>query len=148
MDFPDSIIPKMTSNTTPSGKASSSSDYTYEGDTFKAFEAFGGRGWISGAGTTHWVQYEFDTAQTFNTAWIPVTTDKNRIYDNITISVSNDGQSFTNVYTNTTNIGLLGGGFEAEFERTTAKYIRFTINKNVTDITYSPSLGVRVYNKI
>jgi fibronectin type 3 domain-containing protein len=65
VQYTQDLIPKMTSNTTPSGVASASSEWSSSHQPFNAFDdRLDTYGWVTKAGvTTGWLQYEFPTPQ-------------------------------------------------------------------------------------
>lgn len=129
-------VPKMTSNTAPSGVASASTEYSSEYSTYHAYYAFDGigktttteHGWSTQANDLPaWLQYEFVNP-------VVVTRFDLRAYNNETansknfkIQGSNDGATFTDLYSgqidNSSNADkkLISGTFE---NNTAYKYYR------------------------
>lgn len=61
------LIPKMTSNTSPSGIAQASSIYSSVYDAFKAFDKIdNSEGWVTSFSLTGWLSYEFPMIQSIN----------------------------------------------------------------------------------
>lgn len=92
-------VPKMTSNTTPSGVASASSEFPYD-SWYKAFRAFDGlpsndQYWAtaSGATTNQWLQYSFPSGMFIHTAEISNSVISYAVKD-IRIEYSDDGVNF------------------------------------------------------
>lgn len=57
-------IPAMTSNTAPSGIASSSTPYNTSTEAYHAFnQVQSSSAWVANSGTASWIQYEFPTAK-------------------------------------------------------------------------------------
>lgn len=129
-------VPKMTSNTAPSGVASASTEYSSEYSAYHAYYAFDGigktttteHGWSTQANDLPaWLQYEFVNP-------VVVTRFDLRAYNNETansknfkIQGSNDGATFTDLYSgqidNSSNADkkLISGTFE---NNTAYKYYR------------------------
>jgi hypothetical protein len=86
------LIPAMTSNTTPSGVASASSEYGASYAIWKAMDQSSGL-WYSGSDVTQWVQYEFDTVKEVSSVTIkaPNNGDYIRTPNEFTIVGSNTG---------------------------------------------------------
>lgn len=101
-------VPKMTSNTAPSGEASAESSYSGDYAPWKAFDGSLNDGWgASGNKKDTWIQYKFDTA---------VKISKASIYDRTELSGynakkyykiqgSNDGTNWTELASITVQIG-------------------------------------------
>lgn len=92
-------VPNMTSNTTPSGVASASSEFAYS-DWYKAFRSFDGVpsddqfwGAASGATTNQWLQYSFLSGAFIHTVEISNSIIANAIKD-IRIEHSDNGVNF------------------------------------------------------
>lgn len=95
-----SLIPTMTSNTTPSGVASASSVY---GTSWLAFNAFipNNGDWVSST-TTGWLRYQFPTATVVNTySLLHWTAGVNGMPKNWTFEGSNDGTNWSVLDTRT-----------------------------------------------
>ncbi|MBE9914762.1 discoidin domain-containing protein [Paenibacillus donghaensis] len=60
------LIPAMTSNTSPSGVASASSEWSTTTAAYRAFDGQAYYGWATKTGTSGWVAYEFDTPTVVN----------------------------------------------------------------------------------
>lgn len=61
------LIPKMTSNTSPSGIAKASSIFSSIYDAYKAFDKIdNSEGWVTGFSLTGWLSYEFPMNQSIN----------------------------------------------------------------------------------
>lgn len=61
------LIPKMTSNTSPSGIAEASSIYSILLDAYKAFDKIDNpEGWVTSFSLTGWLSYEFPMIQSIN----------------------------------------------------------------------------------
>ncbi|WP_219640644.1 discoidin domain-containing protein [Cohnella sp. CFH 77786] len=67
--YTNDLIPTMTSNSTPSGRASASSEYS---TTYQAYRAFNDAasesyGWVAnGFSSPQWLEYDFDTPKTIS----------------------------------------------------------------------------------
>ncbi len=91
-------IPAMTSNTSPSGTASASSEYNTNSQAWKAMDGSDSSQWASGSGTkstggTAWIQYDFGypvrpTVMTYKSS----ATYRAKTYS---LLGSNDGSEFT-----------------------------------------------------
>lgn len=94
-------VPKMTSNTTPSGVASASSEADYQG-WYKAFQSFDGlpsdaKAWYSnGIVADQWLGYAFPSAAFIHTVEIANSAIGNAVKD-IRIEHSDDGLDFYSV---------------------------------------------------
>lgn len=95
-------VPIMTSNTTPEGIASASSDAGPGNEAFQAFDRNGGVEWVAAAGAPQWLQYEF-VANTLITDYRLVVLG----VSDWTLQGSSDGISFTVL---DTQVGVLSGG--------------------------------------
>ena len=89
------LVPTMTSNTTPSGECSASSEGVYYSNTRYAYFAFNGEtsGWVpNSAATNNHIQYTFPTAVKANAVKMTIeTTLSSRVFDRtFTILASND----------------------------------------------------------
>lgn len=142
-----SLIPIMTSYTSPSGKVTSSGDYL-GCDAYRAFNAdISGSGYfpINGYFLNSWCQYESESPITFNTI-IATSDDPFKLqYD---IMVSNDSKSWTTVgtiliddYRNLSNKkwNVLN------IPSTTAKFIRFKCTTNISD-SRGAGIWIKIYN--
>ena len=97
-------IPAMTSNTTPSGTASASSEYNTNCQAWKAMDGSDSTQWASGSDTkstggTAWIQYDFGyavrpTVMTYKSA----STYRAKTYS---LQGSDDGSEFTELSTGT-----------------------------------------------
>lgn len=93
------LVPTMTSNTSPSGIVSASS----ESSTYQAWKAFDGISgtsadtWIT-EGTTNWIQYQFDKPQKATMVSITNRNDGNTLaIKNFTVQGSDNGTSWTDL---------------------------------------------------
>ena len=89
------LVPTMTSNTTPSGECSASSEGTYYSNTRYAYFAFNGgtSGWVpNSTATNNYIQYTFPTAVKVNAVKMTVESNlSTRVFDRtFTILASND----------------------------------------------------------
>jgi hypothetical protein len=95
------LIPTMTSNTSPSGKANASSVY----DVNYAWKAFDkvttGNGWLSNGTTNQWLSYEFDSVKYISKYTIMATYNTSTVPKNWTFEGSNDGVTWTVLDTRT-----------------------------------------------
>ena len=91
-------VPKMTSNTAPSGEASAESSYSKDYDAWKAFDGSLNDGWgASGDKHDTWIQYKFDTAVKISKASIYDRTSKAGFKKFYKIQGSNDGTNWTDL---------------------------------------------------
>lgn len=89
------LIPKMTSNTLPSGVASAETGT----EAYKAFDNDDLTYWGSSNGTSSWLQYKFTGAVVANKmSVLPLLSTYIRM-KNFTLKGSNDGTNFTDIYT-------------------------------------------------
>lgn len=138
-----SLIPLMTDFTSPSGKVTSSGDWS---DSYAAYRAFNNRdahGYYPSNGIclNSWCQYEAESPITFNTIIATSANPFNLQYD---IMVSNDGKSWTTV--GTIPIDAQSNKWNMlNIPNTTAKFIRF---KCITDVTSPDGYGnwIKIYN--
>jgi hypothetical protein len=134
-------VPTMTSNTTPEGVASASSIYSSYYDAFKAFDKNTNTYWFAGGGQPQWIQYQFINPVFVHTVTLTGWGSAGNYYNptSITIQVSNDGNTFTDVAT-----------FNQEFTSTSTtlyiakqgyyKYWRVRVNSTVGGSGYSPAI--------
>lgn len=98
----ESMVPVMTSDTTPSGEASASSVTSYYPDSkaYKAFDANNSTEWWSDTASNEWVQYQFTSAKVINKVTVLPKEDAGgpRV-KNFKVQASNDGVTFTDLYT-------------------------------------------------
>ena len=124
-------VPLMTSNTTPSGVASASSEY---GAGYEAFRSFNGnsyvQGWFSAAGAPQWLSYKFATAKTITKYSIQSYPGVNRIPKTWTFEGSNDNSNWTVLDTRTNYTNWDYGWKLFEFTNTTS-YLYYRINVSV-----------------
>lgn len=85
-------VPNMSSNTTPSGVASASSEYDSEYQAWRAFDKSDDH-WISLAAENQWVQYEFAVPAFIHTVFIQTYAEPFAAR-NCRIDYSDDGVSF------------------------------------------------------
>jgi len=128
-----SLIPLMTSYTSPSGKVTSSGDWS---DSYAAYRAFNNRS-STGYGyypsnskwLNSWCQYESESPITFNTI---IATSFNLFNLQYDIMVSNDGKSWTTV--GTIPIDAQSNKWNVlNIPSTTSKFIRFKCITNNSD---------------
>lgn len=134
-DVIKSLIPLMTSYTSPSGKVTSSGDWS---DSYAAYRAFNNRsstGYYPSNWLNSWCQYEAESPITFNTIIATSVNPFNLQYD---IMVSNDGKSWTTV--GTIPIDAQSNKWNVyNIPSTTTKFIRF---KCITDASTSSGAGI------
>lgn len=136
------LVPTMTSNTTPSGVASADS---IDGTGYEAYRAFDNAGsttdaWISGSAASsytypHWIQYQFPTAQVVGGLHFKNYSTGSNGVKTFKVQGSNDGTTWTDLYSGTgTNAG--GGTLqEFYFDNTTAYlYYRLYITEGYSAI--------------
>lgn len=99
-------VPKMTSNTAPSGECSASSVY----QSYDAYLAFDGgnitdNGWVANANTDSWIQYKFTKPIKVNrVSLVPRNSNGvNSGINNFKVQGSNDGNIFEDIYTGKCN---------------------------------------------
>ena len=85
-------VPKMTSNTTPAGVASASSEYDFEYQAWRAFDKSDDH-WIALTEENQWVQYKFAVAAFIHTVFIQTYAEPFAAR-NCRIDYSDDGVSF------------------------------------------------------
>ena len=130
-----SCVPKMTSNTTPFGIASSSSAYSAAFDAFTAFNGYQGGPsegcWATSSGTnTGWLAYEFATEKVINSYSI-ISRNMNEptaLPKNWTFEGSNDGISWTILDTRENIINWTISAWRTFDFKNTTKYKRYRIN--------------------
>lgn len=142
-----SLIPLMTNYTSPSGKVTSSGDFT-ENEAYHAFNNRAAAGYFPNNGdyANSWCQYESESPITFNTV-IMTSDDPYKLqYD---IMVSNDGKSFTTVGTISVDDyrNLSSKKWNVlNIPNTTAKFIRFKCNNNYTGDPRGAGIWIKIYN--
>ena len=94
----DALVPTMTSNTTPSGEASASA-YNTNREAYHAFDGNSSNYWGSTTSSNQWVQYDFGTAKIVTSVSIKALYATQIRLKNFKIQGSNDGSTFTDIYT-------------------------------------------------
>lgn len=93
-----SLIPTMTSNTTPSGIVSASAEYSTDYKAFKAFDNDDSTRWASTGSTDQYIQYEFTSPQEVKKILIyPYFANSNSSAKDITIKCSNNGTDWNSL---------------------------------------------------
>lgn len=137
------LVPRMTSNTTPSGTASASSSYNSTFDAWKAFDGTNTGGTASGS-TDCWasdgansfpkyIQYEFEDPVNvalikYKTRNTNTATDINSPKE-VVIQGSNNGTNWTNIGSNTSTVATSNTEVSINSNSYSSyKYIRFVVN--------------------
>lgn len=128
----NNVIPTMTSNTTPSGIASTDST---RGSTYAAWKAFDKQNntyWQASSTYPHWLQYQFPTGKTI-TAYGFINSRVDSYPVSWTFLGSNDGNNWTILDTQE-NRSWIGSGYDLQFFEivNTISYAYYRIN-----ITYT-----------
>ena len=133
------LVPKMTSNTTPSGQCGASSSNS---DAYKAFDDNSSTDWSATTTTNQWIKYTFATAVVIRkVTLIPTYSSSGRV-KNFKISGSNDGTNWTDLYTGVAeNRDYTDSPLVAEFENNVA-YTQYRLY--VTDEYGSGNMYIRV----
>ena len=99
-------VPKMTSNTAPSGEVSAESYYNNNYVPWRAFNGSLNDGWAAlGDKQDTWIQYKFDTVVKINKASIYDRTSVSGVKKHYKIQGSNDGTNWTDLASITVHIG-------------------------------------------
>jgi hypothetical protein len=133
-------VPKMTSNTTPEGVASASSVYSSAHNVWMAFDKDYTGDWWAGGVAPQWIQYKFVSPIFIHTVTVVAYGVEGNACNptSVTIQVSNDGSTFTDVKTivqelttNSNNIYLNKAGYY--------QYWRIKIN-SIVNSSSSPAI--------
>lgn len=96
-EYNPNLVPIMTSNTTPSGEASASAEYSSDYKAFKAFDNNDGTRWASNGTTNQYIQYAFANPQEVKKILIRPYFATNSSAKNITIKCSNNGTDWSSL---------------------------------------------------
>lgn len=80
VQYTDDLVPAMTSNTSPNGIASASSEYSADYAAYKAFDNLKNLVYWSSTGTTGWLAYEFSTPKIIKKYTMNWALDTNNAY--------------------------------------------------------------------
>jgi hypothetical protein len=141
-------VPVMTSNTTPYGKASASSEASSSGlndrDAYTAFDGLSSTGWISNTKGNSWIQYQFvDTVKFYMVT-------KKDIYvrfNTFKMQTSTDGTTWddvTAILTNSLDMKVIVDIVKS------CRYVRLQILSNTTpynDGCYGTTEGLQFYGR-
>lgn len=148
------IVPKMTSNTAPSGVCSASSNYSADYPAFRVFDGIpytssNNSRWVSASGsnTNQWLQYKFTSAVKIEYVRIQqLNTSGTGTPKNMKVQASNDGVAWTDIatYVNTDIT------FDVEIPvsiETSYQYYRLVMVDTVqTSPTYIQLTGLNFYS--
>ena len=119
------LIPQMTSNTTPSGNATSSDNGT--GKPYQAFDGDINTEWNTPKNASYYVQYQFNELVEINKVILTANQGSN-VSSIITVSTSTDGSTFIDRGSVTMNSSVKTE-FTINFNKAyIATYIRFTLS--------------------
>ena len=135
-----SLIPDMTSDTSPSGVASASGVYDTSSPAFYAFDGKDNTAWKSDSNsvTTKYIQYQFETAQCVKKIHLIAEAKLKCTY---TFSGSNDGTAFTDLSTFTAPLGSQVIDYFDISNTESYKYYRLSAVKNSSEFN-----GVTIYS--
>ena len=147
------LVPTMTSNTTPSGECSASSEVSGH----EAYKGFGNGIWeatttggSSGSPSIGWLQYQFTSAKIVTKATFNVNSGSSQ-YPNYCyryiVSGSNDGSEWTELVNETYDGNVANPSIETTFSNSTAYlYYRLTVHTGAASNVSSPSVvGTQFY---
>lgn len=143
-------VPTMTSNTAPSGVASTDSEYSADHAAWKAFDDNSSTNWGTAEGVTSaYIRYQFTTGKTIVKVNITGGTNQTRSPRNFTIKGSNNGTSWTTLHTVTGETWSSSETKTYTFSNTTS-YTYYEINVtsvnggsiiNIKEIEYMEDIG-------
>lgn len=140
-------VPKMTSNTTPSGVCSAStvsgSNYAY-----MAFDEVAGNAWMATSGTNQSVTYKFTESKLIKLVTLQVLIDSAAArVKNFKVQGSNDGVTYTDikscVYENNHNLQA----FELSENETSYQYLRVYVTDNYNTSLYISITALQFYGR-
>lgn len=135
-----SLIPDMTSDTSPSGIASASAVYDNSSPAYYAFDGKESTAWKSNSNATNtkYIQYQFETAQCVKKIHLIAEAAQACTY---TFSGSNDGTTFTDLSTFTVSSGSQVSDYFDISNTESYKYYRLSAVKNSSGFN-----GVTIYS--
>jgi len=136
-------IPTMTGYTTPSGQASASSEYNWDTTHMYAWRAFDGNdatSWVGGTANYFRLVYKFTEAVKIMKMYMTTNTQTARKFTNLKIQGSNDGSTWTDIFT-AQSYDSTSSPYTNNFVNNTAyEYYALYVDKNGATLDSSPAV--------
>ncbi|RTL04945.1 hypothetical protein EKK58_09060, partial [Candidatus Dependentiae bacterium] len=120
------LVPLMTSNSAPSGTASASSSYGGGYEAYRAFDQSQANAWLSSAGSTGWLEYQFPSAKTVSHYSIRIDAENTRAPTAFTFEGYNG--STWDVLDTRSSISWVAGEIKFFALASNQTYTRFRVN--------------------
>lgn len=140
----EALIPTMTSNTSPSGVAGASYEYTGN-DAYQAFDNDSSTKWVGGsdaqsAGETNSASIQYQFPNNVNVKEVGITCANYTEMVSCVIETSTDGVSWNTAITKTSDFESAGLETRISITPTTLKYIKLTINQKTLNTGRVPQI--------
>lgn len=135
-------VPAMTSDTAPKGVCFAGS-VGGSNSAYKAFDGNNSNEWLSGklsafsTPQTDYIGYQFDTAECIKAVYMRDYQTNYDFHVTYTVSASNDGVTYTNLYTENTSQSVRNGLAKALNNNTNYAYYKLTVTMSASSSTNS-----------